>query len=182
MFFLSSIIIIILIIIYLTRKVSVKSVLNSKYYFVRPGKNQQLKADALAEISIKINVLLSKLSSEGNLFEKNIKLAKERFKEINLTENIDPSKTSYTVNKGEKVVICLGTGGKIYPINLLMYVALHELAHIGCESVGHQEEFINFFEFLVKTAVKENIYSFEDYSKYPTEYCGMTIKSNVFTQ
>jgi len=89
--------------------------------------------------------------------------------------------TSYTVNKGEKIVVCLRQrNNNFVEINTLMYVIIHELAHI-CDltSQQHDEKFWNNFEWLLEHAVNIGIYNYVDYSKDQEPYCGMNITSNV---
>ena len=108
-----------------------------------------------------------------------------RFNPNNITEN-DPQEmkngvTSYTVNKGEKIVVCLRQrDNNFVEINTLMYVIIHELAHI-CDltSVQHDEKFWHNFEWLLEHAVNIGIYNYIDYSKDEEPYCGMNITSNV---
>ena len=61
-------------------------------------------------------------------------------KEINIMETpADEKNTSYTINKGEKIVICLRSKflNEIHDINTIMYVVIHELAHVACPEFGH---------------------------------------------
>ena len=51
------------------------------------------------------------------------------------------------------------TNGRLIDSNTLMYVALHEMAHICTESVGHTEEFWKNFKFLIIEAEAINIYT-----------------------
>lgn len=90
--------------------------------------------------------------------------------------------TSYSVNKGEEVVFCLKSKKKkntLHKIDLLMYVAIHEMAHIGCHEIGHTELYKKIFEFYVKESIKIGIYKYEDYDSNPVEYCGMVLSSNI---
>lgn len=170
------IVLVVTLLFYTSSKILVKSAIDREYYFVKPGKMQQKTADVLGEINKRINILIDSLE----LNNENNRLVKSRYKRGNLTENIDLSQTSYTVNKGSEVAICVTTRNideTIYDINLLMFVSIHELAHIGCVSTGHNDEFINFFKFLLNKAISKGIYKFDDYSKYPKEYCGMVIKT-----
>ena len=64
-------------------------------------------------------------------------------------------------------------------MNLLMYVAIHELAHIACPEIGHGSLFINIFKFLAEQAIKLKIYKYKDYYANPEEYCGMILSSTV---
>ena len=77
--------------------------------------------------------------------------------ETNLTEDRtkiyenDPNSdlTSYSVNKGEELAFCLKSKrtGNLHDINLLMYVCLHEMAHIACPEIGHGDLFKKIFRF-----------------------------------
>jgi predicted SprT family Zn-dependent metalloprotease len=84
--------------------------------------------------------------------------------------------------------ICLRTRDaheKIYDIDLLMYVVLHELAHVcnytryGIPIQGHGNEFKNIFKFLVEEAVSAGLYVYTDYSKSPVNYCNMILSSSI---
>lgn len=89
--------------------------------------------------------------------------------------------TSYAVNKGEELVFCLRCKKdySLHPINLLMYVAVHEMGHTACPETGHTPLFHNIFRFLLEQAVKLNLYYYEDYSMNPVEYCGMKLYTNI---
>lgn len=65
---------------------------------------------------------------------------------------------SYTINK-KKVHICLkDEKGNYYNKNMLIYVTLHELAHVRCDEVGHTEKFHSIFQEILETAIKHRIY------------------------
>jgi len=89
--------------------------------------------------------------------------------------------TSYSVNKGEELVFCLRSKerNKLHNINLLMYVAIHEMAHMACPEIGHGLLFKKIFRFLTEEAIKINLYIKEDYSVKPVEYCGMKLTSTI---
>jgi hypothetical protein len=66
--------------------------------------------------------------------------------------------------------------------NSVMFVVLHEVAHLGVESVDHPMEFWECFKFLLGEASLIGIYTPIDYSLYPTTYCGMEVtNSPLFT-
>jgi hypothetical protein len=88
--------------------------------------------------------------------------------------------TSYSENKGQKIVVCLRdkTRAPEYPLidkNTVMFVMLHEMAHLMTETIGHTTEFWNNFKRLLHDAVKVGIYQPVNYAHSPTPYCGMTI-------
>jgi hypothetical protein len=89
--------------------------------------------------------------------------------------------TSYSINKGEELVFCLRskTTHKLHHINLLIYVAVHELAHTACPETGHTPLFNKIFKFLLERAIDINIYYYEDYASNPIEYCGMKLYTNI---
>jgi len=59
--------------------------------------------------------------------------------------------------------------------NIITFVALHEMSHIGTPDVGHTPIFWNNFGWLLKQAEAINIYEFTDFAAHPVEYCGMRI-------
>jgi hypothetical protein len=68
-------------------------------------------------------------------------------------------KKSYTINK-KKVHICLkDEKGNYYDKNMLIYVTLHELAHVRCDEVGHTEKFHRIFQGILDTAIEHKIYN-----------------------
>jgi predicted metal-dependent hydrolase len=89
--------------------------------------------------------------------------------------------TSYSVNKGEELSVCLKskTDNKLHDINLLMYVVIHEMAHMGCPEIGHGDLFKKVFKFFAEESVKIGIYKYVNYNKYPVEYCGMNLQSTI---
>jgi hypothetical protein len=91
--------------------------------------------------------------------------------------------TSYSVNKGEELVFCLKSKerNKLHNINLLMYVAIHEMAHMACPEIGHGNLFKKIFRFLAEEAIKLNLYQMEDYASNPVEYCGMKLTSSILS-
>ena len=91
--------------------------------------------------------------------------------------------TAYSENKGEMLAFCVTktkTGNSLIDKNTLMFVAIHELAHICTQSIGHKDEFWSNFKFLLENAKAINIYDPEDYKHKPREYCGMKITDNPY--
>ena len=158
-----------------------KSQLDNSYYWVRnlPDKNQA--ANILAKIKQNIYKLVDYLQKNKDQFPKNLSHIKDlvsRTKSIVIMETgADEKYTSYTVNKGERIVFCLRVKliNTIHDMNTLMYVVIHELAHIGCPEFGHTPLFREIFKFLLIQSTKIGIYTPIDYRKYPQNYCGMEI-------
>lgn len=90
--------------------------------------------------------------------------------------------TSYTVQKGREMYVCLrNKDGSFVDINTLMFVILHEISHIGAYwTFGHTDDFWTVFAFILKDAIEAGVYKYVDYSKYPVNYCGLEIKSSPY--
>jgi hypothetical protein len=112
-----------------------------------------------------------------NQFNDNFNKRRTKIYETSLTSEY----TSYSINKGEELVFCLRSksSGKLHNINLLMYVAVHELAHTACPETGHTPLFNKIFKFLLERAIEIELYYYEDYSSNPIEYCGMKLYTNI---
>jgi hypothetical protein len=109
----------------------------------------------------------------------------ERFKVDNIMENsIHSSYTSYSENKGEKLILCLrDKDSSSYPLhdeNTIMFVVLHELSHLMTESTGHTAEFWANFKRILHDAVRLGIYQQVNYSRQPVDYCGMQISDSPY--
>ena len=91
----------------------------------------------------------------------------------------DAEHTSYSVNKGEKIHMCLrqreGTNEKLVDENIMVFVALHELGHVITPTLGHGPDFWNNFAWLIKQAEAIGIYNYQDFKAHPVSYCGLKI-------
>ena len=152
-------------------------------YCVRERPKLELVADLLAETTVNLKRLVKYLH-EKYPNRKNVQRLHKNFNPKKIVEILPTSSyTAYSENKGEKIAFCTTTtkhGNKLIDKNTLMFVALHEVAHIATKSVGHTDEFWNNFKFLIENAEKINIYKPVDYKKNPKNYCGMTITDNPY--
>ena len=90
----------------------------------------------------------------------------------------DAKYTSYSVNKGEKIVFCLRDkkdGENLVKENIMTFVAIHELGHLMTKSIGHEPEFWNSFKLLLKIAIDNGLYKNIDFNSTPKDYCGIKI-------
>ena len=198
-----SVILIVIIYIYLESNsydvVYVKSNVDNKEYLVRNLKDKQNAADLLARVRGKLTKLVRYLKSNDIKYlseslpeslKKNIEKStinlkadidrlENNFHEDNLSESTPDHKyTSYSVNKGEKIVFCMRKKNQKETLeseNIMMFVALHELSHVMTKSVGHTPEFWDNFRFLLKIAIKLKLYQNVDFNREPHEYCGTQI-------
>ena len=158
--------------------IKVKSSIDNKEYIVRDLPNSVKAANKLSIINSNILLLIDNLDQNK---ESVIRL-KKNYKSNSLMENTENSEhTSYTLNKGEKIAICLREKDKdiiFEDDNTIMFVVIHELAHLMTESIGHTKEFWNNMRYLLNVAIDIGIYKYVDYEKNNVEYCGKDIKSS----
>jgi hypothetical protein len=151
---------------------------NKKKYLVRNSEDKQQASDLLATMCERINTLLDHLDVNYGS-EERVKRLIKKFNPNNICESTPNNKyTSYSINKGEKIVMCLRTKdgfNTIIDINTLMFVLLHEITHVMTLSIGHTKEFWSNFKYILKVSVKLNIYNKVDYSKDPEPYCGIKV-------
>lgn len=153
---------------------------DEKFHLVRDMPDKEKAAEILSEIKKRLQQLITYCVNNYPNNE-NVMLMKKRFNPQNVQEtDINESGTSYTIDKGKELHLCLRSkeDAELHQINILMFVAIHELAHIKSVSYGHNEEFGKHFTFLLEQAAKIGIYTPIDYSKNPVKFCGMDVNSN----
>lgn len=197
LFFISICILVVYVIIYINNEnVYVESTIDNNKYLIRRGKLKsreylQESADTLAEINKRVIILIQYLDSKyKHDINKNyfIEKLKTNYDPNVLSEAaIDKRYTTYTINKSD-MHVCLRKRDnieRVYDTNLLMYVVLHELAHLcnynkfGEPIQGHGEEFRDIFKFLIIESINLGIYTYEDYTERPKEYCGIIINTTI---
>lgn len=160
--------------------IKVKSSKDGREYIVRDLPNAIDAANKLSMINEKIMLLIDHLDES----EENVKRLKKNYTPESLSENTkDSIHTSYSLNKGEKISLCLREKSDdviFEDDNTIMFVVIHELAHLMSESVGHTNEFWDNMRYLLEEARKLGIYKVVDYKKENVEYCGMYIKSTPY--
>ena len=161
--------------------VNVVSNVDGQTYKVRDMPDKEKAADLMATLRIKLVKLC-------NAMEKKYP-DKPQVKQMVQNFRADPSRfieatpesehTSSTVNKGEIINMCLrqrdGPDESLVDENVMMFVALHEFAHVCTDSVGHDSTFWNNFGWLLKEAEALNLYRYTDFSAHPVSYCGVYI-------
>lgn len=163
---------------------------NQKYKVLDGFNDSTTAANTLAHINTKNKALIQYMvdkytdpKSTGYILATRLK---KRYKDDRLEENdpVDKYNTSFTEDKGEKVALCLRekvTGqNRLHPQNLIEFVNLHELAHIASQGYGHEDEFWDNFAFLLKEAFNAGLHNPTDYSKWPVEYCGLSVSYSPF--
>ncbi len=153
---------------------------NGIEYLVRNLSDKNEAANKLGSISDSLKNLVNSLNENDDSKGEYIKNLKESFNHEYITENIPGSiYVAYSVNKGEELSLCIRDKGseKFIDDNTIIFVAIHELAHIMTPETGHTPLFWNNMKFLLEQASSQGIYMPIDYSQSPVEYCGMDINS-----
>lgn len=183
-----SIIIIFLYILYIIKKNRLTLVeTNNSKFMVYNDENKIESAKLLATLVDRMYKLRNYLINNKKKYEEyeeyiNLLETNLNTERTTIYENIpDSNLTSYTINKGEELGFCLKSKitGKFHDINLLMYVAIHEMAHIACPEIGHDELFKNIFMFLTIEAINMGLYKKTDYESNNVEYCGIILSSSI---
>ena len=155
-----------------------RAAFDNKWYQVRQdAPDPEGAADLLSKIRSRLIHLASIIPGHRGL---QLRLQKTEFVENTL--RLPPRRfTSFTVNKGEQVVLCLRDPRTqtFHDIDLLTYVAIHETAHIACPEIGHTPRFREIFQELLKAALDSGVLKRTDYRTEPMQYCGITISERV---
>jgi hypothetical protein len=163
-----------------------KATFDDEYYWVRDLKDKSQAANTLAKIKRNMIILIKHLKNNKESHKNKITYINDlvtRTEKIYIMETPeDDEYTSYTINKGEKIVFCIRSKiiEEIHDMNTLMYVVIHELAHVACPEYGHTPLFREIFKFLLVESDKIGIYKITNYTENPKNYCGMTINEYLF--
>ena len=164
-----------------------KSSIDEKFYLVRNIKDKN-------KASYMIGKIVKDLKLLTNTCKRNIKKFPHMKLYINRMHNringiifressaYSPY-TSYTINKGDEMVLCLRSKrtNKIHNYNILIYVAIHEIGHVACPEIGHTKLFFKINKFLLEQAIESNIYTYDNYNINNKSYCGMNIGNNILS-
>lgn len=171
-----------------TREVTyATSDIDNTAYLVRDLEDKVKAANMLARINKNIFILIDHLKQHRydkyNKFGEYIDQLDRRIRNVDISESDERSiYTSYSVNKGEELVFCLRSKhniNSIHPLNLVMYVALHEISHVACPEYGHTPKFKEIFAFFTQVAINIGLYKMIDFRNNPQEYCGIIISESI---
>lgn len=155
----------------------VTSSLDNQQYLVRNREDKEEAANMLSKIKSNLKKIVNYLVKNNGTDPKVRRLVRN-YNPNKISESLpNTNYTSYSVNKGEKIVFCIRSKKthKLIDINTMMFVAIHELAHVMTKSIGHTEEFWDNMKYLLKKGIKLGIYKQIDYKKSPVPYCGTEI-------
>ena len=163
------------------------STVDGNKYCVRDRKEllEQEAVDLLARVVVKLERLVSFLHAEFPDETRVQRLVKNFDPQVVMETLPNSVHTAYSENKGEKIAFCLNeekdeTSSPLIDEKTLTFVALHELAHLATESIGHKSEFWENFKFLLENAKRIGIHDPANYKDSPKKYCGMMIHDNPY--
>ena len=172
-----------------TEVVVVKSLVDGRDYVVQNKPDKQSAADMLAQVRQRMMKLVDYVKNnnagtgndekEYGTYQSRTDRLLLRFNADRISEgNEDTRYTTYTLNKGEKIVFCLrarGEDDRVHDLSMMTFVAIHELAHITSISEHHTDEFKSNFAWLLRQAVACGVYNVEDFKTRPRRYCGIDV-------
>lgn len=155
----------------------VRSTVDNREYLVQENEDAEEAANLMAEIRRRL-VLLAEHLYKAFPDDDRVVLLKDNFDENAFREGTEGSGyTSYSLNKGEKIILCLRNKNKLMDVNTMMFVSIHELAHLANATVGHDDAFWNTNRWLLEEAINIGIYVKQEFDKKPVEYCNIMITS-----
>ena len=155
---------------------------NGKGFLVRNLKDNQKAADILSNLSdqlLKLSTYCKDHPEEPQKMDM-INTLVDNFDPLHIIETIPGSShVAYSVNKGDELSICIREEHteKFMDMNTIIFVSIHELAHIMTPETGHTPLFWDNMKYLLEQAIKIDIYTPVNYELEPVVYCGMVIDS-----
>ncbi len=155
---------------------------DGRMFLVRNLRDNQKAADVLSQLSTHLKRLCEYSLQKPKDPTKYASLKKlhDKFNPSHITENIPGSShVAYSVNKGDELSICIREEGteRFMDMNTIMFVAIHELAHIMTSETGHTPLFWENMKYLLERAIEIDMYHAVDYQSHPVMYCGMEVNS-----
>jgi predicted metal-dependent hydrolase len=158
----------------------VESEFDNRQYLVRNLPDKSSAARLLSLIRARLMKLVDYMKSKYPNDSRVHRLVKN-FNPDQISESSPDSKyTSYSVNKGEKIVFCVrqrNDKNELVDLNTIMFVSVHELSHLMTISVGHTKEFWDNMKFLLREALSKDLqlYRYQPFHINPMPYCGTMI-------
>jgi hypothetical protein len=122
----------------------------------------------------------------GFLYQKEVENLLMNFNFDHISENVSTfwnDDTSYVLEKKELHICTSYTENgqkKLHDPDVILYVLIHELAHLGCEDYGHTRNFWNFMKFLVVFSEENNILNKKNFENNPITYCDKILINQNF--
>lgn len=159
-----------------------KSSLTGRKYGIQEMLSQ---ADNTADVIGRLDLFIkdfTKYLVENHSKDERTKRIRGNTKLLRLEESpFEDGVSSFTLNKGELMSLCVREkteGEPFHDYQTLLFVVIHELAHVASVSTGHGSEFVKNFKWLLERAAESGLYTPADYSKNPITYCGVRVTNN----
>jgi hypothetical protein len=149
----------------------VTSDIDSKTYYVLNRDDKQAASDKLARLNQKLESIINGMYYRYAT-DPAVRLLKSRYTGVLSERAPGGVTTGTTYNKGEEIVLCLRDPlGNFTDDNALLYVALHELAHLMTNGYdNHGPEFKKNNERLINYALLQRLYV-----RKRQPYCGTIV-------
>ena len=160
----------------------VRSNVDGRVYLVQSLPDKQQAADMLASINADIIALIKHMQQKMPGEEMTQLLYKNYNPDAVSEGSPDSGYTSFSVNKGEKLVICIRHNDQdktFVQKNVIMYPVFHEVSHLACKEIGHTPLFWQTFKIILQEAINIGLYTKIDFKSRPEPYCGIKITSSV---
>jgi hypothetical protein len=158
----------------------IRSNIDGNYYLCRSRNDALRAANTFAEVNRRLLYLIKYLKFKYN--NKKLNKLLEKYNSSAISEaGAENKSTSYLVNKGQSLILCIRDKTNEYnllDINTIMFVALHEFAHLITVSIGHTDEFWSNFKFILINSSKIGIYKGVNYEIDSKPYCGIEITNS----
>jgi hypothetical protein len=163
--------------IYKNNNILIKSKIDEQFHSVQDLPMKEQASDLMAQIKKNIQLLITHLNKK---YPNDVRIQRllKLYIEDNIREtDIEDDGTSFSIDKGEEIHLCLRDKKslKLHKINVVMFVCIHEIAHVMSKGYGHNKEHLDNFKFLLNHAIDIGIYHKINYRKKNTNYCGIVI-------
>ena len=150
-----------------------------KEYRVKPLPDRAAAADRLAQLEAAMRKFLRDAEhvAPGDPRLHNIR----RRWNGTLAETPGGRDIAYSIGKDSVYVCVRDAKGELDDPNTCMFVLVHELAHIGTDSWGHNDEFWHNMKFLLELAERTGTYAYQDFEESKVTYCGRPLGGSPLT-
>jgi len=164
--------------------------------FITVQKRKNENPEVAKQIAIRLNIVREKGDKIVNYCYKNSLPNKavanrlyKRWNKITSKKNgiretaTGEKSAAYVLNKGDQLRMCVRKRNdptKLEDSNTMVFVLLHELAHLMCVKYGHGKEFQDNFGYLTKKAVEQGVYRYQNFSENSSSYCGTKITNDAY--
>ena len=167
------------------KRINVKSVYDNIYYKVQNKINSINSVIILSRLRLIGKKLIINIDKNNLIYKNNIEgflRLKKIINTVKISESKNSENNSYTLNKGDEIVLCIRSAldNKFHNFNEIVYIFIHELSHIICSNIGHSDLFYDINVFLLNEAIRLKLYKFKNYNLNPIEYCGIKLNEYLF--